>query len=222
MSAVGLTTVGRPSRSPETVREEIEDLRSYLAGLPSEWRESGSFLAYEEKLAALDQELALGRIAELASTLPGETRRDHSTSELSDAQEHLADLLEKSGKFYAQLAATHARRNRGLNLAALVASSATAAFALLLPVGAFVIPAAATAAGAAGAMALFRWSERSQEEAKVADYLMALRNEVMHLQDPDVKGAFRTSARVEALIAEVRRTRAENPHRADQPAPVFE
>jgi len=104
-------------QSPETVREEIEDLQSYLAGLPQEWRESGSFLAYEERLKALDHELALGRIAELASTLmdPSTRRRGLDVHEGGDAQERLLAILTESEREYAKLAATHARTTRVLS-----------------------------------------------------------------------------------------------------------
>ncbi|MEE8585399.1 MAG: hypothetical protein V3T83_11155 [Acidobacteriota bacterium] len=209
-----MSLVGHSPRPPEMVREEIEDLRAYLAGLPAEWREVGSFLAYEEKLSALDQELALGRIAELASaTVLGKSRSDLTLSGLADDQAQLVAILRDMEQLYARSAATHAKGSRWLSITTFVASSATVAFALA-SVSALVVPAAAATAAAAAAMALLRWSDRSRKEAKLADYFMAIRNEVMHFRQvsslADLKlDASPTSARVEALIAEVR---ASQPH----------
>jgi hypothetical protein len=210
-------------RLPETVREEIEDLRSYLSGLPSEWRDAGSFFAYEEKLRVLDQELALGRIAELASILSpqGKLRVAVDQSALPEDQMKLVSILEDSEQLYARSAASHAKRSQWLLHTILIASSATVASSLGL-FSVLALPAAVTAAGAAAVMTFFRWSERSREAEKLADYLMAIRNEVMHLRYlpdlPDLKSGFRTSARVEALIAEVLSTKSGGPQRGTEDA----
>jgi hypothetical protein len=49
-------------RPAATVRQETEELRDYLSGLPAEWSSSGSFLGYEERLKALERELALSQV----------------------------------------------------------------------------------------------------------------------------------------------------------------
>lgn len=111
-------------------------------------------------------------------------------------------ILNDRQRRYADLAAAHAKESRCLTYAAFLTSSATFASALA-PLSGLVIPAAVAAVGVAAAMAFSRLSDRSREEAKVADHLMALRNEVVHFRDVSEFDAFPTSARVEELIARV-------------------
>lgn len=199
-----MRVVDQAPRVPETVRQEIEDLQSYLLGLPSEWRESGSFLAYEERLRALDHELALGRIAEFASNL-SVARMGGGGLEVSgfaEVQARVIAILKDSERQYAQLAEARARESRWLGYATLLASSATVA-STLASASLFILPVALTAVGTAAAMAFFRLSDRSREAAKRADYLMALRNEVALFPEGSEFASFETSARVEALISSV-------------------
>lgn len=50
----------RPSPRPaDVIREEIEDLVSYLEGLPDPLRRSGAMNAYEARLHALQRELMM-------------------------------------------------------------------------------------------------------------------------------------------------------------------
>jgi hypothetical protein len=66
-----------------------------------------------------------------------------------------------------------------------------------------LIPAAGLATLAAAVMAFVRPSDRSRQDAELADYLVALRNEVVHFRDLSKRDAVPTSARVEELIARV-------------------
>jgi hypothetical protein len=198
------------ARQPAAVRAEIEELQAYLAGLPGEWRASGSFLAYEDRLAALDRELALSQVVELASSLTElqSARNRLAPAQLSDTRDEMVALLSEAERHYAQSAAQYASRSRFLNYAALLASSATVV-SVVGSIGVLVAPAAVAAAGAAAAIIIFRWSDRSREKERLADYLMALRNEIAHLGQStfDLRPSAdftQASARVEVLISEVR------------------
>jgi len=218
----------QPSRSSDLVREEIDDLRSYLQGVPPEWREAGSFLAYEEKLSALDQELALARITELARTLDLRWQSRPGRSHIESVPDHmsLASILEDQERIFNQQAAAHASWERWSIYATVLASGAAAALALVPNGSPFLVaPAAAVAAGAAVAATLFRWSERARQETKLANYLRAIRNEVVHLRrfpDPAEQepNELRASARVEALISEVLASNGKRRSHLDEDLPA--
>lgn len=191
-------------RSPETVREEIGDLKSYLTGLPSEWRASGAFFAYEERLRVLDHELALAQINDFASHLlvASSSGSHFEVAKETSTQARLLAILRNSEREYMELAEFRARESQWLTYVALFASSAAVASALA-SVSILILPGALTAAGTAAVMAFCRFSERSREAAKRADYLKALQNEIVHFPDVSESAAFQASARVEALISSV-------------------
>lgn len=56
-------------RDASIVREEVADLMAYLNGLPEEMRDTGAFLAYEQRVGELSRELVL---ADMAAALPTE------------------------------------------------------------------------------------------------------------------------------------------------------
>jgi hypothetical protein len=221
----------RPLRPPNLVREEIRDLQSYLAGLPPDWREAGSFLAYEEKLSALDQELALAQIGELARSL-NLPRRNGRKKALPgppgsvDDETSLVSILTAQERVLIQSASRHARRDLWLSWATAVAVWAAAAFALVPTRPLFLtVLAAAAAVSAASAMIVFRWSDRAREETKLADYLRVIRNEALHLQSvPDATDReldeLRASARVEALISEVLVSQGKKAEHPEQDSPA--
>ena len=190
-------------RRTEVIREEIDDLRSYLSGLPTEWREDGAFVAYEERLRALDEELAVSQIGDLAPLLTKEPRESSATPH--DVAELIA-LIRQMERTHARSSFEHARVNRWISYAALLGSSATA-ISVLASLAALAIPAAAATAAAAGSLVVFKWSERSRKEARAADHLSALRNEIEHLSafsyaEHKIPEEFPNSARVDTLITE--------------------
>lgn len=52
------TEVQEIPRDEASIREEIEDLSQYLAGIPEALRKNGAFMAYEARLEALQAKLS--------------------------------------------------------------------------------------------------------------------------------------------------------------------
>jgi hypothetical protein len=57
-------------RDPSVSREELQDLLSYLTGLPEEIRRTGAFTAYEQRVGELSRELVLTDIRLFTLHLP--------------------------------------------------------------------------------------------------------------------------------------------------------
>jgi len=200
-------------RGPLEIQEELGDLRRLLAGLPDDWRESGAFLSYEERLRQLDEELALARVAELLGSLAVRTGEP-------DPMEPGA-----AGADPASLAECLARRTARLDgrLRAVEAASRTLNRIVLITVIGVPTAVVLTFTGllggwfeyAVGSFCLLygwfvgRWSKLALDAARAApvrSILAALRAEVLQLQVPTAARMLRTdaagptTARVEALI----------------------
>jgi hypothetical protein len=197
---------GADIRDPAMMREELEDLLSYLNGLPDEVRRTGAFVAYEQRAGELSRELIF---TDLLLTLPlptGSQIDAAKTTQYGRVYEGLTMLTQR----YAHIAEQSQVASRLVQWGVVIASAGSVLSALTAA-GTLALPLSGLAALLAGISAGWLTRKaRKQERASMS--LSALREEMVHSFGPSgqvLRPSEYYSAstkRIESLLDEIKAT----------------
>jgi ABC-type transport system involved in cytochrome bd biosynthesis fused ATPase/permease subunit len=159
---------------------EIDDLSSYLRGIPADLRASGAFTPYEARLQQLRENLLALRLRRTLERYEHVLRRHTSTP----VQERTADELHQ---WLRQAERWHEDAAHGYLRTAAVLNGLVVAFGTAAGVGAFVAtgvvsaPFACLAVLAGAFQLLYRPAEKSRSQQEIADRLEMLRVEIENI-----------------------------------------
>ena len=168
-------------RAPSIIKEELQDLLTYLKGLSAEARRSGAFTAYEQRAGELSRELILSDMLLLTRQLPRKVSDELTTTGPIEYQ-RLSETLSKLTQRY-QKAAEHSRlASRAIHWGVLVASAGSLLSAISAATS-LVVPFSGAAVSLA-ALYLLRFAGRVRQQELMAHYFANLGEEITHSFGP--------------------------------------